>query len=876
MMDDLDLLDAEKQANGKAAAAPVEAEGEAEAKAASSTIDDAVICSTPKRAKQQQQQQQHQKQQLHGRARGVTQRSHQKDVAVVGDSPTATASYSSRGGGGSRNGDDDGRSIDGSNNNDETLLDGFCVEYQQQQQQSPMGPDVTPRPLLARIGRVVVEGDGDDDYSDDDGNAVRDIQDLALDLTKSTGKESKQELTQRQRQQPRRTFRRRSTTVSRSQQQDSSSTNEGQEVDDTSPSSELCLALQRLNRFAVMDSTEYRQRLVESSFPDASGLLTSQRSPATALSESETRALLHLSRSIHRLQSAAANLTTEVDSHTDDMLGLQQQLEEAQKRNSMLEMAVQKLHERNRKLKARSEKDKKKCEILTSKVLQTEQKLNEQGFQLMANQVQNHEHQLLHQTSSSVVVGEEEGRERTDSSFSEVMSTSTSQKLDPECCGGRKTPPAGQDEVLPTDGMNNSSDVYSVGSSATMSTMTHSMSKMNHGQQQQQQQQQQLIFDNFGPTLCFSAQSSSTRSQRSCFSYGSGNDFVDGSFTEDDITMTTTTTSIASNSPKSPWPYTVSGRPSVPHVKDNAASNKDRTNVPTMPSLHNPFSKLLGPRQVQPYTLRMVPPFEMQYVALSLPVSPADRSDINPVTHESVTCGEASCVVEDHGMVLSNGESSQPQSDFAFAVCGFNGFSQDFNCKPSLGARLLQINDKPVDPTWTIVDLQEALKCHGRTKLTFRNDRWTKEQDQVLQAAIGRGGVSDETTLPAPRQRASSSDSVGKAIYGIGTLITNQFQASGHQKTILTPAGDVTVDMKEEESPSSPVKDSNSNPQLCLVDNGEKQPTSGSKSEQQAIQQHSTKEINDEQQQKACRGKEAASNIRSRLTGVGKLLLIID
>eukprot|EP00529_Nitzschia_sp_RCC80_P039811 CAMPEP_0113480156 /NCGR_PEP_ID=MMETSP0014_2-20120614/21719_1 /TAXON_ID=2857 /ORGANISM="Nitzschia sp." /LENGTH=47 /DNA_ID=CAMNT_0000373555 /DNA_START=22 /DNA_END=161 /DNA_ORIENTATION=- /assembly_acc=CAM_ASM_000159 len=26
---------------------------------------------------------------------------------------------------------------------------------------------------------------------------------------------------------------------------------------------------------------------------------------------------------------------------------------------------------------------------------------------------------------------------------------------------------------------------------------------------------------------------------------------------------------------------------------------------------------------------------------------------------------------------------------------------------------LLQINDKPVDPTWTIVDLQEALKCHG-------------------------------------------------------------------------------------------------------------------------------------------------------------------
>lgn len=159
----------------------------------------------------------------------------------------------------------------------------------------------------------------------------------------------------------------------------------------------------------------------------------------------------------------------------------------------------------------------------------------------------------------------------------------------------------------------------------------------------------------------------------------------------------------------------------------------------------NPFSMLLGPRTAQAYTLQFVEPFQLQFVALSL------------LTTENET-------------MSNNIGTDMHISNTAFAVCGFHGFDCELNIKPTLGARLLQINKTNLDPSWTVNDLEQHIRQQGpRVSMTFRNDVWSKSQKEALQIAIQEHErLNPESTVshqpafinPFSRKRGQSGDNM--------------------------------------------------------------------------------------------------------------------
>ncbi len=156
----------------------------------------------------------------------------------------------------------------------------------------------------------------------------------------------------------------------------------------------------------------------------------------------------------------------------------------------------------------------------------------------------------------------------------------------------------------------------------------------------------------------------------------------------------------------------------------------------------NPFTMLLGPRSAQPYTLQFLEPFQLQFVDL---LEPSGKDSMTNVLE-----------IQD--------------STIAFAVCGYHGFDCDLNVKPTVGARLLQINKQNVDPLWTVQDLEQHIRGLGpRTIMTFRNDSWSKTQKETLQLAIQeQERLNPEAQLfvqptfvnPFTRKRSQSGDNV--------------------------------------------------------------------------------------------------------------------
>jgi hypothetical protein len=68
-----------------------------------------------------------------------------------------------------------------------------------------------------------------------------------------------------------------------------------------------------------------------------------------------------------------------------------------------------------------------------------------------------------------------------------------------------------------------------------------------------------------------------------------------------------------------------------------------------------------------------------------------------------------------------------------FAVCGYHGFDSTANVKPTLGARLLEISKEPVNPSWSVQELEAALVDQGKlkgksTSLTIHNDGGTRNK----------------------------------------------------------------------------------------------------------------------------------------------------
>ena len=147
-----------------------------------------------------------------------------------------------------------------------------------------------------------------------------------------------------------------------------------------------------------------------------------------------------------------------------------------------------------------------------------------------------------------------------------------------------------------------------------------------------------------------------------------------------------------------------------------------------------PIAMFTGNRPFQSYTLQFLQPFELQFVALSL----------------AALRGEAETI---------------------FAVCGYSGFDAALNVKPTLGARLLQINKMDLNPDWTVKDLEQYIRDLGpQATMTFRNDNWLKDQKEVLQMAVqaherlnrgsGRTMPASAFVNPFARNRSRSEPSV--------------------------------------------------------------------------------------------------------------------
>lgn len=574
-----------------------------------------------------------------------------------------------------------------------------------------------------------------------------------------------------------------------------------QEIDENDESLEMLLnALNKLNRLATLDSAEYQQRLLENSLPSLEGE-KSNSIYCPSLSQGNTRTqirlpsqpiltpLVQLSMSIHRLHAVIANVTREIDGHTDEVKELQSQLEVLKKRNRKLESATKIVHKRNLKLKKQSQHDRKVAKLLQHKVHKYEAQIESQDFELMASKVYQHEIQLQltksqknNATGCSGISDDHLTRERLDSNMSDFFD------VEKEIEGVALA--SVQSDLSETTAENiekESSDIIADTSRSAAISKTNAMS------------------DYSSSALRFSA----------------------------DRSVVTKKSTNSSNKEASS-PQSIRHPPSTPETGDRKSSldavdklDKNSSKDAKTPKaenkgamLSNRFSMFLGQRSIPNYNLKMTPPCNLQFVEL----------EVKSIYQENEEGGKQSQVpesqglVEDHGILQTHDDSSQyltrdnatsQKKDTIFAVCGFEGFNTEINMKPTLGARLAKINGRTIDRDWTLEKLYRDLEGisnntkGGKTKpivLTFRNEIWDKEQANRLSTAIRQGIAEAAGTIPQKnpggsqhhrrlsntkscnerdgsyksnasehfqRARTASADSVGKAINGFGSFLQN-------------------------------------------------------------------------------------------------------
>jgi hypothetical protein len=409
--------------------------------------------------------------------------------------------------------------------------------------------------------------------------------------------------------------------------------------------------LQQLNRLASMDSNDYHQHLLDNSLPS----LLSKKSSSSfcnSYSTSIQTQMMQLSMSIHRLHSVVANLTREVDGHAEETHALQSQFLVSHERTQQVEMALQKLYSKHMKLKQQSQEDKKKLHQLEAIVGQYEKQLERQGLQLVATQMQQHELQLQLQqqcaNSSSLAVG----RNRTDSTFSEVLL---------EDLGMDMTPPSAEAISIA---------VRFEAGDATLDA--------------QQSDSRKSVFEGNGPTLCYSAHGSnestivrvhaeSTTSTPSIMSTAESEKGIsvdicgtDEASTEiedigkDDANNVTVDEPVTTSSYVSDAVTNIS----APDQKKSVVQVDEKKNF-TLPgmvsSLNNTLKSLGSHYATASYTLKMIPPFQMQFAVID---------------------------IDDHECIGAEIDVSVKGCAFkkkAFAIIGFIGFDEVNNMKPSLG-----------------------------------------------------------------------------------------------------------------------------------------------------------------------------------------------
>ena len=235
----------------------------------------------------------------------------------------------------------------------------------------------------------------------------------------------------------------------------------------------------------------------------------------------------------------------------------------------------------------------------------------------------------------------------------------------------------------------------------------------------------------------------------------------------------------------------VGASPARTNSASAAAPSSSKT---TVDGNSNPFAAFLAPKPAQPYTLSFVAPFAMQFV--KIPISTSKES----MNHS----------------LPSSGTDPAPNIEYAFCVCGYHGFDSEINVKPTLGARLLEIEKKPLNPNWSANEVEEAIVAPGKhAKLTFRNDTWAKKQKEVLNAAIQEQERLHPEDVPAPflRSRGMSGDSVKANL--LGFLNFNHISGGGSGNSGNSPPAAKQEDIRPRTPPDANQNKSTSNGNGC-------------------------------------------------------------
>ena len=221
--------------------------------------------------------------------------------------------------------------------------------------------------------------------------------------------------------------------------------------------------------------------------------------------------------------------------------------------------------------------------------------------------------------------------------------------------------------------------------------------------------------------------------------------------------------------------------------------SKKRSSGSILPesSSSNLFAAFLTPKPAQPYTLSFVAPYTLQLVQIPIEAATA----------------------------TTNTSSSQ-ELQYAVCICGYHGFDATANVKPTLGARLLEVNKQKIDPKWTLLEIEKHMKSQGKTtRMTFRNDTWDKKQKEVLTAAVtqqeklhpNNKPTTTGNMLQGVRKRSQSGESLQKNLLGFLNFNHHNHHAEQRPTTPETkttpPRPTTTTTTSTQQADVSPIQD---------------------------------------------------------------------
>lgn len=530
------------------------------------------------------------------------------------------------------------------------------------------------------------------------------------------------------------------------------STNHSKTEEASSDQSQALIhALHQLHRLATLDSTEYQQRLLENTLPALqiekpkplhcpSLADKSSSTEISQLSQSIQTPLVQLSMSIHRLHAVVANITREVDGHTDEVQGLQSELAALRRRNKQVESAAKKVHKKNLRLKEQAQQDRKIVQKLKHKVHQYEAQLESQGFQLMASKVQNHEIQLQLSKSQQ---NNNEGpmRERMDSNMSEFLDIEEDSHDEGESV----------QTTTETEG-----DAHSVVTDTAMPTIRLSADEgfIITPEKKSSEKEKDVVLSNTTSTAATSSVEESTQDE-------------------------------SENSPKKKISFPVEEPKPIEnaHTRDNSSSFSNR------------FAKFLGPRAITNYNLKIVTPCNIQFAEIPLNASGKETEVVEDHGIDQMSKATAFAVC---GLKGFNAEINM-KPNIGAQLTKINGKAIDERWTlqtlySELGkyddskartkvvltfrderwdaeqSNILDAAIREVETKGSSSDLNQKEKHDGASLFESQKTNSTSSISSSTTSSVETKQTGGETD-PIQRVQTARTDGVGKALHGIGNFL---------------------------------------------------------------------------------------------------------